>query len=305
MKTAQSRIGLIFFVLGSLFLVGCGTKFNNLVDERIPQNASDIYTFSFHASTRMTNVIKGTEQAYLVINGEKLPMQKAPGDRLLFTYDYKFPAGVNEVRYYYELHFDYNNAGITRSTVTYSTHENYGRPYTARLINRYPIQLVSNRGRVGDSIALVGSGFTEMDVVRIGPERAQTNFRSPNAIDFVVPALDPNRSYPVVLETATGDLETGSFRVDEGSLTISPASLTLTSGDVAQLSFRIDGQAPAGGYRINVTTDVPTSVIIPEVMIPAGSSSAAVIIEGGAAGAGTLYVEAPGYGTREIPVTVQ
>lgn len=304
MKNAQSRFGLLILALGTLFLAGCGSAFNNLVDTRIPQNASNIYTFSFQAKAYMKNVVPGTEQARLVINGETIPMQKVEGKDAIFTADYQFPPGVNEVRYYYELEYEYTNAGFRGSTIKYSTHDNYGRPYVARLINRYPIQLVSIRGRTGDRIDVVGTGFSEFDRVRIGSVEAETIFQDDNSIEFIVPPLPAGIAYPVAIETSGGLLELGSFRVDEGALRVDPESIEVASGDVVQISFSIEGMAPAGGFPIKVTTDIPTSVIMPEVIIPAGSSSTSVILEGGDVGSGRLFVEAPGFGGQQIPIRV-
>ena len=304
MKIAQSRFGLLVFALGTFLLVGCGSVFNNFVDTQIPQNASNIYTFSFQAKSYLRNVVEGTEQAHLVINGEKVPMRKVDGKGIMFTADYQFPTGIRELRYYYELEYEYTNAGFRDSTIKYSTHDNFGRPYVARLINRYPIQLLSSRGRTGDLIDVVGSGFSEFDTVRIGSMEAETSFKDSNSLEFIVPALPAGQSYPAVLETAGGLLQLGSFKVDEGALQVYPASIEVASGDVAQITFQIGGTAPSSGFRVNVTTDVPTSVIMPEVVIPGGAKSTTIMIEGGVAGSGQLFIEAPGFGARQIPIRV-
>ena len=304
MRIAQPPFGLFVFALVTFLLTGCGSVFNNLVDERIPENASNIYTFSFQAKSYLKNVVPGTEQARLVINGEVILMRRVEGKEMIFTADYQFPPNVSEVRYYYELEYEYTNAGFRGETIKYSTHDNYGRPYVARLINRYPIQLVSIRGRAGDSIDVVGSGFSEMDQVYVGGAEAETVFKDGNSLEFIVPPIEAGRAYPVVLDTPGGQLQLGSFKVDEGALQVIPASIEVASGDVTQVTFQIDGVAPSGGFFINVTTDVPTSVIMPEVVIPAGARSTSVIIEGGTAGSGRLFVEASGFGAKQVPIRV-
>lgn len=306
MKIAQIRFRLISLALLALATVGCSTSiFNNFVDERIPQNASNIYTFSFAADIPFGNLIEESLEAEIVINGETHAMQPAPNNSHIFTYDYAMPAGVREVRYYYVLRYDYINQGKKGSNERFSTHENYGRPYIARLINRYPIQLVSSRGHVGDEIAVVGTGFSELDTVMVGDAEAETTFHSPNSIDFLVPPLGAGRSYNVSLQTADGELDMGTFRVDAGNLTVTPESVTLASGDVTQLTFVIDGEAPSAGLPIAVTTDIPASVIMPEVVIPGGYSSTVVTLEGGEPGSGELYVEVPGYSLQTIDLTVE
>jgi hypothetical protein len=54
-----------------------------------------------------------------------------------------------------------------------------------------------------------------------------------------------------------------------------------------------------------VTTDIPDSVIMPEVVVPTGSSSVTVTVQGGRPGSGSLVLKGYGAGTVTIPVTVQ
>ncbi len=304
MKKAQTRFYLLLVAMLGFIASGCTTVFNNLVDERIPQNASNIYTFSFAANLPMGNIVDESMRAYLVINEDVVRMERDPANPRVFSVDYQIPRGQAEVRYYYQLEYDYVNQGARGSTVRYSTEEYYGRPYTARLINRYPIQLVSSRGRVGDEIGVVGSGFSELDTVLVDGIEAETIFHSRLSLDFIVPPLTPDRSYQVILQTSGGDLPLGSFRVDGSTLEVNPSRVQVASGDVTQLSFRIEGVAPSAGLPITVTTDIPESVIMPEVRIPGGFSSTVVTIEGGQPGRGKLFVEAPGFGMRTIDIVV-
>jgi hypothetical protein len=62
----------------------------------------------------------------------------------------------------------------------------------------------------------------------------------------------------------------------------------------------------AGGQLLDVATDVPESVIMPEVVVPAGQSSVSVPVQGGKKGSGNLSLK--GYGPSGeilIPITVQ
>lgn len=304
MKNAQSRFGFILLALTVVLLGGCRSVFQNYVESQVPQNASNIYTFTFRADLSVATVVDGSERAWLSINGERVPMQLIDDAALVFSIDYPIPVGQEEVRYYYELAYEYRNGVFVNEKVRYSTDENYGRPYLARFTNRYPIQLVSARGRVGDRIAVVGSGFSEMDTVVLGGIQAETFYSSPFSLEFIVPPASAGRSYMATLETATGDLSLGSFRVDKGRLAVTPAALNLSSGEPTQMSFVIEGEAPMGGLVIDVTTDVPTSVIMPPVVIPGGSNSVSVIVEGGVAGTGSLFVEVPGFGQTVVPITV-
>jgi hypothetical protein len=55
---------------------------------------------------------------------------------------------------------------------------------------------------------------------------------------------------------------------------------------------------------INVTTDIPNSVIMPEVRLATGEDSATVAIEGGEPGKGHLYVSAQGFDELTVPIEV-
>lgn len=302
MKNVKRSVHFLFLV-PLVLLTGCQTVFRDFTPERIPENPSGIYTFEFAAQLSNTNVVSGTEQARIVINGETFDMEPSPrGDRI-FQFDYRMPEGVTEARYYYILTYDYVSNNVRRTAERFSTHE-AGGVYRARLINRYTIQLVAKRGPVGSSIALVGSGFRAGDTVVVGDRESDTTLHSANSMEFIVPSLEAGQSYPVVLRTSAGDIDVGYFRVDEGALSVTPSSLEIRSGEITQMIFQIPNAAPSGGYHIDVTTDVPASVIMEEVVIPAGFNSVVVDVKGGDPGSGTLHVQAPGFASRDIPLRV-
>lgn len=96
----------------------------------------------------------------------------------------------------------------------------------------------------------------------------------------------------------------GSFRIDQSALRVAPGSLALVPGESAVLVFSVPFAAPEGGLPIPVSTDIPESIIMPEVVIPAGSRSVSVPVEGGQPGEGGLFTEAAGMTPVTIPVTV-
>ena len=71
------------------------------------------------------------------------------------------------------------------------------------------------------------------------------------------------------------------------------------------LTFTLSYPAADGGQLLDVTTDVPESVIMREVVVPAGQTSVTVNVQGGRPGSGNLYLKGFGDGTIKIPVTVQ
>lgn len=303
MKKATAR-NLLFLLPLVFLLSACRTTFQDYTRDRIPQNPSGIYTFSFTADLPNTNIVEGSPEAYLVINGERHRMTKEAGEDLSFSYDYKMPPGITEARYYYELTYDYGSAGQIQSSTKYSTHET-GRIFTARLINRYPIQLVNDRGPAGSRIPIVGNGFTNQDVVEIGGVEASTTVHSSNSLEFTVPALPAGDAYPVLLRTGSGDLRAGSFRVDEASFRVQPSRISLNSEETDLLIVEVDNPAPGGGLYVEAQTDVPDSLIMPEITIPAGARSVNVNVTGGEPGSGVLILSIPGYAPIEIPVSVR
>ncbi len=287
-----------------LLLTGCtSTVFQDFTPARIPQNPSGIYTFSFTGRIPTSNRIAGSERAQIVINNETYDMVRVRPDELTFTFDYKIPPGINEVRYYYVLSWDYNLGPKVRTATRYSTAET-GKVFQSVLINRYPIQLVNDRGPAGAAIPIVGTGFTAQDVVVVGSTEALTTVHSPNSLEFIVPAIPANQTYRVVVRTGSGDLVAGNFRVDEAALRVQPRALSLRRGQTDFLIIELDNPAPLGGLLIDARTDVPRSVIMAEIVVPEGARSVNVNVTGGEPGAGVLVLTVPGYAPVRIPVSV-
>lgn len=292
-------------ILATAFiLTGCKTTFNNKTPERIPQNPSGIYTFSFEARPATGNLVRDSLDASIVINGETFVMERDADNPRLFTFDYTMPPGVHEARYYFELTYETSTQGSSRAVTRYST-EQEGRIYVSRLVNRYPIQLVSNRGPVGSTIALVGSGFSDRDVILVGSTEADTYVHSSHSVEFSIPPVAAGQSYPVIWRSPSGDMEVGSLRVDSATFRSQPGRLSLESGSADLIIFQIDHPAPMGGLMVDVRTDIPDSVIMPEVIIPEGARSVSVRVEGGEPGRGTLHAEIPGFNSLRIPVEVR
>ena len=153
-------------------------------------------------------------------------------------------------------------------------------------------------------MTVLGRGFTPQDEVYVGNQAAQTTFRSSNSLSFMIPALRAGRNYPVSVGPQGSGISVGTIRVDEGALTVAPSSLTLATGEKRLLVFTVPSEAAAGGLLLDVTTDIPKSVIMPEVIVPEGSRSVNVAVQGGTPGSGSLYVSAPGFGETTIPITV-
>ena len=107
-----------------------------------------------------------------------------------------------------------------------------------------------------------------------------------------------------MLRTDQGELPIGDFYVDSASFNVVPGSVNLASGQRDILIFQLYSEAPASGLYIDITTDIPDSIIMSEVIIPGGKRSVSVPVEGGAPGNGYLYMEAAGFGTVQVPIRV-
>jgi hypothetical protein len=201
--------------------------------------------------------------------------------------------------YYYLVQYKILASGYPRDR------EAYTELQRAKVVRRYVLSLEVNRGPVGARVSVLGRGFTPQDVVNFDNVPARTVFESQNAISFFVPPVAANRNYRVNVQNPAGNSLVGTFRVDAASVQVSPAELFLRSGETQSLTFTLAYPATQGGALLDVTTDVPECVIMPEVMVPAGQSSVTIPVQGGKKGKGVLYLKGFGVGEVSVPVTVQ
>lgn len=282
----------------ALLLGGCGSPIVNMTSDSVAENPSRIYTITAKAKPRSPNVVKGSLKVSIVIDGQIFAMSPSQLGGDLYEFDYHMPAGRTEATYYILLNY------IGESGEQTFPREDYSELRTIKLVNRCVYTLESVRGPIGARIAIVGRGFTPQDVVYLDSVPTRTVFESPNAVSFSVPAVPAGNSYKVTLNNGLSSQEVGTFRVDGISLDVAPMSLSLRSGSKATLSFSLGSPAPEGGLLIDVTTDVPKSVIMPEVIIPAGATTATIKIQGGQPGSGSLFISGAGEGEISVPVTV-
>ena len=281
-----------------ILFAGCGVTIQNLSPLKAPTNPSNIYTFSCNAKIKHSQFIYDTYKVSLVINGEVLPMRETEEGSHNYEYDYKLPLGQNTALYYYKVDYKFGTGD------EYQYKEYKSRMYETQLINRYVVQLESKRGPVGSKVGIIGRGFSQNDIIIFNGREIVTDFYSPFSIGFSVPSLPTGRSYEIVLRTDQGDLPIGDFHVDSASFIVIPGSLDLSPGQRDILIVQLYSEAPPSGLYIDVSTDVPDSIIMPEVIIPGGARSVNVTVEGGTPGRGTLYMEAAGFGSVQVPLKV-
>jgi hypothetical protein len=279
---------------------GCAHPIVNLTGPQVRENPSRIYTLTMNAREQDQEMVAGSLQAFIVIEGEEHEMSLLPYGDLMFEYEYAMPADRSEAKYYYILRWD----DTTKSGMIAHREEKAPDIYTLDVVNHYVLGLQSSRGLVGSVIPVMGNNFRPTDHVVIGGKTAATTYASPNALTFVVPPLAPSENYDVELHSGSDVFPVDTFHVDIAQLTVAPAGIELNSGEFTQLVFTISETAPDGGLPIDVLTDVPASVVMPEVVVPAGQSSVSVKVQGGQVGAGTLHISPLGFNSVLVPIKV-
>lgn len=287
----------------AVLLSGCDygdVSINNLTPSTLAENHSNVYTLTVSVKPQTKNVVEDSIRPNIVIDGETYPMEQSRLSDDLFEFEYQLPAGRQDASYYFLVDYEVElRGGFIKQREAFSDIQSF------RLANRYAFSLDVTRAPVGSQVGVIGRGFKRSDTISIGGIDAATTYNSSNSLHFHVPSLEPGNSYMVQLSDGESVLNVGTLRVDPGTITVSPSSLSIDSGGRSMLVFSVNAPAPEGGLYIDVTTDAPESIIMPEVIIPAGARSVNVPVEGGEPGRGELYVEMEGYNSVTVPVNVR
>jgi hypothetical protein len=268
----------------------------NDIPAQIPQNSSEIYTIAMSIDENGHEIIRDSCSARVAIDGEVHKMSM--GEDLEYTYNYKRPSGRHRAKYYYEVDFKEKYSGGIRTRFERSN------LYELSIVNRYVVGFESNRGIPGSAVTLLGRGFEDGDYIEIGGVACPTTFISQHSLSFVVPLMERCGKYHAKLVSDNGDIGLGDFHVDQVTFYANPPSIDLVSGEKQVFVVSIDFEAPENGILIDVTTNVPDSVIMKDILIPAGAKSASVIVQGGDVGSGMLYLTANGFEELKIPIEV-
>jgi hypothetical protein len=280
-------------------LCGCSTmSLTNLTPSSLPENPSEIYTFTLRVTPKSETVVKESIAPHIIVDGQTHEMKPSPIAPMIYDFDYQLPPARTAVAYYYLVDYKIQGNDIIQSVQAYTGINR------AEIVRRYVLALEVNRGPVGARVGVLGRGFTPQDVVAFDGAPVRTVYESSTSIGFFVPALAPGRNYAVTLSSPAGNSPIGTFRIDSSSVTVEPSSLSLAPGQSQALTFTLPNPAPAGGLLLDVTTDVPESIIMPEVVVPAGQSGVTVTVQGGKPGSGSLFLKGYGNGELSIPLTV-
>jgi len=281
-----------------LLLVGCNITITNLTSDQLRENPSQLYTITARVTPTSRDLDRSSIQVSAVIDGQNLLMWKSALTNDVYEYDYHLPVSRDEAAYYILVRYRFNSSSPSNH------YEAYSEIYHFKVVRRYTLPLEANRGPVGARVSVGGRGFTPQDVVYLDTTPARTVYESPSSISFFVPPVQPNRNYNVAVSGGGATLSVGVFRADATGVTVSPTSLTLHSGEQQTMEFTIPNNAPQGGLLLDVTTDIPESVIMPEIVVPEGANNVVITVQGGKPGAGALYLKGFGQGEITIPVAV-
>lgn len=298
-----AKIFLLFVSAIAAFLLSACQGLTNLTPQNIPENTSRTYTLSFSAYINDGSLVPGSIRPYIVIDGETIPMKTVSDldDKRVFEYDYQMPKGRNHAKYYFVVKYksDMGKNGVIEKEITSPT------VYELNAVSRYVANVQAERGIVGSEVMILGNGFDSLDKVRLGGTMADTRFVSRTTLAFIVPPLDCGKNYDLEIVNNEGSsMWVSSFRVDPSEMEVSPSVFVADSGDVVNMIFKIGFNAPEGGYPIEVTTNVPSSIVMPEVVVPEGESSVAVPVEAAKDAAGMLFINAKGFKEKTVPVEI-
>ena len=288
---------LILGAMGAalLLLSGCDLTVKNLTPPTFSENPSQTYSITLQVNKRSGVVIPASIQPNVVIDGQIFPMAAGPLGDDIYEFDYRLPSGRQNGAYYFLINYEVSAGTGPKSR------DDYTELFEFTVVNRYALTLSVNRAPVGAKVSVLGRGFTPSDQVVVGGMPAETNFESSTSLSFYLPAVAAGQNHPVTLSSG---LDVGTIRVDPATVRVIPSSLDLAQGESGMLIFQIPAPAPAGGMLINVTTDAPDSVVMPQVIIPGGDQSVNVSVQGGQPGNGSLFISVSGQSEIIIPITV-
>ena len=294
------RIFVSISIVVFLCLTGCSVRMINLTPSDFPPSSTGAYTLKAQAEVRQKTVAPDSFEAFVVIDGVQYPMAKQ-SNGYLFEYDYQPPSDKLLVRFYYVLNYivkEKNRAPILKQIIS--------DLYQAHLPNLITLELDRQRAAVDTQVTVFGDEFTNKDRVLIDGALCETTFISPQELQFTVPEVKASFGYVIEVFTSRGTVRAGTLRVDAANpLRVLPKELELKSGQPKALAFMLDYPAPFGGLYIDVTTDIPDSIIMPEVLIPERARTVSVTIESKHIGNGNLFIKAGDLPEIIVPVTIR
>lgn len=330
-------------VTALLALAGCNTPaITNMTAPSLISNPSQIYTISTRVNPQSANVIPGSVVVRIIIGGQSYKMNKSPLGDAIFDFDYQAASGATELAYYFLLEYKTSNDSIVAAHTEYSELQRaniVGRNVLGLTANRGPVGAragIFGRGFTGqdtvyfdttpvlssyDSSTSISFTVPALEVnrnynVSVGKAAGQMpvgTFRIDSVIGgeigstYVAPAQTMTSTYvaqpAAPVRNATPTPVVTATRA--GAPSVTPSIIRMRQGEKISVTFSTPITASGNPTLIEVTTNIPDSVIMPEVFVPVGSNSVTITVEGGQPGNGQLYVRAPGSAqSATVPITV-
>jgi hypothetical protein len=232
----------------------------------------------------------------IAVDGEMHTMTQT--EPFKYAYAHTRTGDSHRLCYYYEAEYNERTKKGVKKRLERS------KVHSLLVINRYVIGFESNRGLPGMKGVLLGRGFEVGDQVKIDGVACDTTFISPNSLEFIIPIVEKPGEYHACLVSDNGDIGLGDFCVDPIKFKVNLSSIDLATHEKQILVVTTDFDAPEGGILIEATTNVPDSIVMGDIFIPAGARSASVVIQGAMPSVGMLYLTAEGFEELKIPVEV-
>lgn len=295
------RILVSATIVSLLCLTGCSIRIVNLTPPQFLPSPTGSHTLTAQVDVKQQRVVPDSLRIFVVIDGEQRPMSKKPSSDHVFEYDYKPPAKKLMVRFYYVL-----NYMVSRKNKSPVLKQIISDLHQAQLPDPITLRLDKKRAAVDTQVTLHGEQFTDRDRVLVDGTPCETTFISSKKLQFLVPEIKPSFGYTVEVFTSRGILEAGTLRVDAANpLKVLPKKLDLKIGQPKALAFMLNYPAPYGGLYIDVTTDIPDSITMPEVLIAERTRTVSVTIKGEQISNGHLFIKAGKLPEIIVPVTVR
>ena len=295
------RIFLSALLILTSSFTGCSVKILDRTPAIATASPTGNYTLRAQALINKKTVDRSSLEAFVVIDGEQFPMTTDLAESGFFAFDYQPPVDDLSTRFYYVLNYQtqaHEAAPVPRQIIS--------DLYQVEFPNPIRLSLNTRRAAIGSRVAVRGQEFSSKDIIFVDAVAAQTSFISPTELQFIVPDATPGHGYAVEVRSLKHAQIAGHLRIDPANpLSVLPNRLDLQSGERQALAFALNEPAPIGGLYLNITTDIPDNIIMPEVLIPEGARTVSASIEGDKVGNGHLFISASNLPELVIPITIR
>jgi hypothetical protein len=295
------RIFLSALLILTASFTGCSVKILDRTPAITAASPTGSYTLSAQAIVNNQAVDPTSLEAFVVIDGEQYPMTPAQFGSASFAYDYQPPVDELNTRFYYVLNYQtqLHDADPVPGQIISDL-------YQIQFPNSISLSLNTKRAAIGSWVTIQGQGFSSEDIIFVDTVAAHTSFISPTELQFIVPESPPGHGYVVEVRGLKRAQIAGHLRIDPATpLSVLPSSLDLQPGQRRVIAFALEEPAPIGGLQLNITTDIPDCIEMPEVLIPEGARTVSASIEASKLGNGKLFINSSGMPEIVIPITIR